>query len=75
MPLHGHSIRRSNATAGTAQQATSGGFLTNNASNVTDAAYTGTPSSTAGQQLGGAGGNSAHNNMQPFMALSYIIRV
>lgn len=36
-------------------------------------AFTGTPSNTAGEQIGGAGGGQAHNNMQPFMSVNIYI--
>lgn len=74
MPLHGHPFRATYVTASSAAVQTTGGFLTNNGSASTQAAFTGTPANTQGQQIGGSGGNAAHNNMQPFMALSYIIR-
>lgn len=76
MPLHGHAFRASYTTTGSsdASTQTTGGFPTKTTSAANQAAYTGTPSNTAGQQIGGTGGGAAHNNMQPFMALSYIIR-
>ena len=76
MPLHGHPVRESVIVSGSsdATTATTGGFPLKTTGIVTQAAYTGTPSNTAGQQIGGTGGSTAHNNMQPFMALSYIIR-
>jgi len=76
MPLHGHAYRASVASSGSsdATTATTGGLPTKLTGLTTQAAYTGTPSNTAGQQIGGTGGNAAHNNMQPFIALSYIIR-
>jgi microcystin-dependent protein len=33
----------------------------------------GTPTSMAGNAIGTVGGGSAHNNMQPYLALNYII--
>ena len=33
----------------------------------------GAVSNTAGQQVGGAGGGGAHNNMQPFMSVNMCI--
>ena len=74
LPAHGHPLRISQTSQTSANTTTTGGVMlnTNTASNV--ASFTGTPSNTAGQQIGGTGGNAAHNNMQPFMALSYIIR-
>lgn len=76
MPLHGHPYRASYTNTGSsdASTQTTGGFPTKTTSAANQAAFTGTPSNTQGQQIGGAGGGAAHNNMQPFMALSYIIR-
>lgn len=76
MPLHGHPYRVSYTSTGSsdASTQTTGGFPTKTTSASTQAAYTGTPSNTQGQQIGGTGGGASHNNMQPFMALSYIIR-
>lgn len=51
-----------------------GGYLTNTSSNVNDPAHTGTPSATAGDQIGGSGGGQAHNNMPPFGVLHAFIR-
>lgn len=76
MPLHGHPYRASYTTTGSsdASTQTTGGFPTKTTSAANQVAYTGTPSNTQGQQIGGTGGGGAHNNMQPFIALSYIIR-
>lgn len=38
-------------------------------------AYTGTPSNTQGQQIGGTGGGGAHNNMQPSAFLNAMIKL
>ena len=74
MPLHGHAFRASYASAGTASSDTTGGFITRTTSASTEAAYTGTPSNTQGQQIGGTGGGGAHNNVQPTIILNYIIK-
>ena len=74
MPLHGHTVRRSTTSQTGASTQSTGGYLTHTSGAVNDAAFTGTPTNTGGQQIGGAGGGASHNNMQPFMALSYIIR-
>jgi microcystin-dependent protein len=74
MPLHGHPFQATYVTASSASVQTTGGFLTNNGTATSRTAYTGAVSNSQGQQIGGTGGGSAHNNMQPFIALSYIIR-
>lgn len=74
MPLHGHPYRLAITSQSTFSSNTNGGFPMSNNGISNQAAFTGTLSNTAGQQIGGSGGNAAHNNMQPFMALSYIIR-
>lgn len=75
MPLHGHPFRATYVAASSAAVQTTGGFLTNNGSASSQAAYTGTVSNSQGQQIGGTGGNSAHNNMQPSMALNWIVKI
>jgi microcystin-dependent protein len=77
MPLHGHAYRASVASSGSsdATTATTGGFPTKLTGLTTQAAFTGTPSNTAGQQIGGTGGSAAHNNMQPSMALNWIVKI
>jgi microcystin-dependent protein len=76
MPLHGHPFRASYTTTGSADASTqtTGGFPTKTTSAATQAAFTGTPANTAGQQIGGTGGGTAHNNMQPSMALNWIVK-
>jgi microcystin-dependent protein len=75
MPLHGHPFRATYVTASSAAVQTTGGFLTNNGSASSQAAYTGAVSNTQGQQIGGTGGGTAHNNMQPSMALNWIVKI
>lgn len=74
MPLHGHPFHATYFNAGTAGQATTGGMMVNG-SGATQSAYTGTPSASQGQQIGGRGGDGAHNNVQPTIILNYIIKV
>jgi microcystin-dependent protein len=74
MPLHGHPWRSSNSNESSWQSDTTGGFPTSNAANSNRSAYTGTPSATIGQQIGGTGGGGAHANMQPSLALNFIIK-
>lgn len=71
MPLHGHPARIS--TSGADPNA-SGGTLLQTGSASTYPAFTGTPSNTPGQQIGGSGGGGAHNNVQPTIILNYIIK-
>lgn len=77
MPLHGHPFRASYTTTGSsdASTQTTGGFPTKTTSAGNQAAFTGTPANTAGQQIGGTGGGTAHNNMQPSMALNWIVKI
>lgn len=75
MPLHGHPFRASYTAQSTFASTTTGGFPTTTGSAATQAAFTGTPSNTAGQQIGGTGGGSSHNNMQPSMALNWIVKI
>lgn len=70
MPLHGHAARIS---TGGASDST-GGFLLDSNFDATYPAYTGTPSVTAGQQIGGTGGDGAHNNVQPTLVTNIIIK-
>lgn len=76
MPLHGHPFRASYTATGSSDASTqvTGGFPTKTASAATQTAYTGTPSNTAGQQIGGAGGGAAHDNMPPFAVLRAFIK-
>lgn len=70
MPLHGHPFMHATGPA-----TTSGGLLTGNTSPNNHVAFTGTPTTTNGQQIGGTGGGTAHNNMQPSMALNWIVKI
>lgn len=72
MPLHGHPFRASYVAS--AASTTTGGLMTQTASAATQPAFTGEPTNTAGQQIGGTGGNAAHNNIQPTIVLNYIIK-
>jgi microcystin-dependent protein len=72
MPLHGHPYRASTQAAGGADA--TGGFMLNNATVADYPAFTGTLTNTVGQQIGGTGGNGAHNNVQPTIVLNYIIK-
>lgn len=72
MPLHGHPFRYDPSANGSSDP--TGGMMLNAAANTNAAAFTGTPAATAGQQIGGTGGGAAHNNVQPYLALAYIIK-
>lgn len=71
MPLHGHPWRADTQSGGSADG--SGGFMMNDNTLANQAAYTGTPASTLGQQIGGTGGGGAHRNVQPTAIVNYII--
>jgi microcystin-dependent protein len=60
MPLHGHPFRTSNESSSTSK--TNGGLMMDDGTNVNNPAYTGTPTATAGQQIGGTGGGEAHTH-------------
>lgn len=62
MPLHGHPFRMTIQSASTAQSTTSGGLMMGSFNNTNFASYTGTPSDTQGQQIGGEGGGTAHTH-------------
>jgi microcystin-dependent protein len=67
MPAHSHAARGVNAAA----TATS---PTNNAVGVKSALYVAPDSATAAcKSLASAGGGQPHNNLQPYLALNYII--
>lgn len=74
MPLHGHPFRTSAFAQATAPSSITGGIMISTVSNANQTAFTGTPSATLGQQVGGTGGGTAHNNMQPSMALNWIVK-
>jgi microcystin-dependent protein len=74
MPLHGHPYRASYAQQGGAQSSTTGGFMHFTSAVSTQGPYTGVPSNTQGQGIGGEGGGGAHNNLQPTIVLNYIIK-
>jgi microcystin-dependent protein len=85
MPNHGHPVRTSEDNASSSDP--TGGVMLRGTNVTTKAAYTGTPSNTAGQQVGGsgtasitgstadAGSGTAHNNMQPTMFVLVLIKL
>lgn len=67
MPLHGHPWRHDTSVQGTARAGPENGILSRGTSGgsgtpVTRNAYTGAPSNTAGQQIGGEGGGQTHTH-------------
>ena len=83
-PGHGHSTRVSTEANGAAD--TTGGIMINNATVVNYSSFTGTPSNTAGQQVGGGttgisvanastGSSGDNQNLPPYYALCYIMRL
>jgi hypothetical protein len=63
MPLHGHVLRRNTGSGGTFNDTGNGGIvMTTNGAENNDPAFTGTPTDTAGQQLGGEGGGDTHTH-------------
>jgi microcystin-dependent protein len=73
MPLHGHPFRQSTEVGGITFDST-GGWPMSNVSNVDQPAYTGATTGTPGQQIGGAGGDQSHPNIQPTLVQNYIIK-
>lgn len=74
MPTHGHRFRASYTNQASPQTQNTGGFMTTTASDATQAEFTGTPSAAQGQQIGGTGGDGAHPNMQPSLAVNWLIK-
>lgn len=76
IPAHGHPYRSRSDTVSSPTASPTGGFLmNNNASGLANrAAFSGTPSDTNGEQIGGTGGGGAHNNTQPTAVVNYIIK-
>jgi hypothetical protein len=60
IPLHGHPWRMSTQNTGTSGG--TGGMMITTQSVANRAAFTGTPSNTAGEQIGGTGGGQSHDH-------------
>jgi len=81
MPLHGHPTRVNTTTETTARTFTTGGIMLSTGNPNSYAAFSGTVSNTAGQQVGGTGGGTGHThavsatggNLPPYYALAFII--
>jgi len=66
IPTHGHPYRLSPSS--TPSSGSANGFMTST-SDSTQSAYSGTVSSSSGQQIGGEGGGGSHNNLQPYITV------
>jgi microcystin-dependent protein len=71
MPSHGHPYR---VSVNTDNGSPTGGFQININNQSTQSAFSGAPSATLGEQIGGTGGGGAHNNVQPTIILNYLIK-
>ncbi len=73
IPLHGHPTQVS-SNSGSASTPTGGMMLATNSS-ASRTAHSGPAGNSVGEQVGGAGGDQAHPNVQPTIVLNYIIKV
>lgn len=73
MPLHGHPYRMALDNAG--DNTTSAGGIVCDTVTQGNFTYTGVPDATQGHQIGGTGGNLAHNNVQPTIVLPFIMKL
>jgi len=71
MALHGHPWRQADAVGSSGLV---GGLAANDVSPQNVGPFTGTPTSTSGQQIGGQGGSDAFNVVQPTIILNKIIK-
>lgn len=67
MPLHGHPFRTDGQFDSNPDGY--GGITLNADSQRNEPAFTGTLSGTRGEQIGGTGGDTAHNNLQPYIVV------
>lgn len=76
IPAHGHFIANTDATTAGTPNVTASQYVAMDNSSSSNGSYdmngTATPASVG--LSSSTGGSGSHNNMQPFMALSYIIR-
>lgn len=70
IPLHGHPARSS---SGTSSGDGNGGILLNNTGN-TNFTFTGTPSDTFGEVIGGTGGGQSHTHGLTMDAMNFAVR-
>ena len=62
MPLHGHPLQISAASQSSTESHGSGGVILETSVDATYPAFTGAPTATRGEQLGGSGGGQPHNH-------------
>lgn len=74
MPAHGHPFASTSINDSSPRQDATGGFMVRSNTQFLAPAFSGSASFLSGQQIGGAGGNGAHNNVQPTMVMNYIIK-
>lgn len=77
IPAHQHFIANTDVTAVGSPNITAGQTLTRDNSSSSNGSYVlqGTATAATLGLTSSVGSGTAHNNMQPFMALSYIIRI
>jgi len=77
MPLHGHPYQQNTSSESGTSSGNGGALITKAAGatsgNVSRSAYTGAPSNSVGQSIGGSGGSQPHSNVQPTLIINYII--
>jgi hypothetical protein len=71
MPLHGHAYRL-NTNSGTVDS--SGGMCIRVGNSFTVGAFTGSPSNTAGEQIGGTGGGATHDHSFTGDAIDFAVK-
>jgi microcystin-dependent protein len=71
LPAHNHQMKCQSGNANT--QNPSGAYLATELGPATPYSNGGTNAQMAASALGSTGGNQAHNNMQPFLALNFCI--
>lgn len=74
MPTHGHPFRASYTNQASPATNVNGGFMTTTTGDSAQSAHTGSASASQGQQIGGEGNGQAHNNMQPFAVIRYLVK-
>ncbi len=72
IPLHGHGFRLGVADSATTDS--NGGLAMTAEGQTNFNAYTGTPSGTNGQQIGGTGGGQSHNHSLTMNAMNFAVR-
>jgi microcystin-dependent protein len=72
LAAHGHPYFHTNDGGGAGY---TGGLATStNGTQKVTSAFSGTPSTTDGEQIGGSGSDEAHNNVQPTIIFNTIIK-